>query len=199
MAGVDSTKLTRERMLPTMKGTESPIRICKSAYSDYTLEFERYFVRVTSHSVDVGEIFRVTRKPGTGGATWREDAPVDFTIAEDAGWFTGLQGDFLFVDTGCCPGPRGLILFDLAHQQRVLDTSYIDYPLEPVLRGERWLTYLEVLGDEDADVGQMHPDCPNAERWLREQWGIGYEEEVWFDLHSLRKTRSGIITCSKRQ
>lgn len=198
-AGVDSTKLTWERWQPPMNGTERAVRMWKSTYSDYALEFERYFVRVTSRTDRVGEILRVTRKPGSGAAIWRENAPVDITIDEYFGHFEGLQGDFLFIDASSNVGPRGLIVFDLAHKKRILDTVCQPYPLEPVLQGERWLTYLEDLGDAADEVGELVPDCPNAERWLREQWGIGREEQVWFDLQTLRKTRSGIITCSRRQ
>lgn len=198
-AGVDSTKLTWERWQPPMNGTERAVRMLKSTYSDYALEFERYFVRVTSRTDGVGEILRVTRKPDSGAAIWREDAPVDLTIEEWAGHFEGLEGDFLFIDSSTSPGPRGLIAFDLAHKKRVLDTMCLDHPLEPVLLGERWLTYLEDLGDWDPEPGELHPDCPNAQRWVREGMGPGFEEQVWFDLHTLRKTRSGIITCSRRQ
>ena len=157
-------------------------------------EFRRCFVRVTDLRESVGESLRVTLKRSNRDTTWREDGPVDLTIAEDAGWFLGVEGDPLFIDTGCCPGPRGLVVYDLSSRRKILDTSYVDYPLEPCLIGQRWLTYLEALGD--ASPG---PDCPDAAGWEKDGLGAGFEEQVWFDLRSLGKTRSGIITCSARQ
>lgn len=156
--------------------------------SDYTLEFARYFVHV-SPQADNGDSLRITRKPAT--RTWTVKSPVDRIIAVPARHFIGLHEHFLILDVGCCPDGRGLIVFDLSTGMRVLDVPYQDYPLEPVLLGRRWLAYLE-------DLGETGPACPDAASW-EENFGTGFEEEVWFDLMTLKVTRSGMIACSSRQ
>ncbi len=193
-SGVGSTTMTGERIRTAIKGSEWATRVWKSSYVDYALEFRRCFVRVTMRREAVGETLRVTLKRSDRDTTWREDGRVDVTIVEEAGWFMGLEGDHLFIDSGCCPGPRGLIIYELSSGRRVLMTDYLSYPFEPALVGGRWLTYLEDVADPTP-----LPDCPDATRWREEGWEIGFEEQVWFDLRSHRRARSGIITCSTRQ
>ncbi len=39
-------------------------------------------------------------------------------------WFLAVKGHDLFIDEGCCPGPRGLVIYDLANRDTVLSTDY---------------------------------------------------------------------------
>jgi len=187
----DSVTVIRERMLTGLKGGETAIACRPCGYQDYTLEFEKYIVCVTPRRVDLGDSLWIMHKPASGRMKWTGKSPADLVVSEDAGWFLGLHDHFLFLDEGCCPNGRGLLVYDLSTGKRVLDVTYVGYPFDPMLRGGRWLTYLE-------DLGERGSDCPEAARWERD-FGTGFEEEVWFDLRTLKVTRSGMISCSPRQ
>jgi len=196
-AGSDSARFTRERLRPGVRGAEAPIRIWKSTRREYVVEFRRYFVRATRLTQAVGESLSVTCKVTAADSVWREASRVDLTVAEQFGHFEALCGDYLLVDAGCCPGPRGLIVYDLSRKKSILSEMCLDWPAAPTLRDGRWLTYMEDLGDFENDLPGVK--CPEAAKWRRDQMGVGYEEKVVFDLRSLQKTRTGVITCSPRQ
>lgn len=183
--GIDSTEMVRWRMKTDLAGGETA-RACRPcAYSDYTLEFGRYSVRVVQRHDGVGESLHVTRRISK---TLR--SRVVNTISEDMGSFLGLYGDYLFVDVSSCPCPCGLVIYDLSTGRRIFEAVRMDTPHGPTIRNGRWLIYEEDLGDPEWD-------CPQAAKW--KDMGTGFEEEVWLDLKTLKKTRTGKITCSARQ
>jgi hypothetical protein len=171
-------------------GTETPLRVWRSTYQDYVLEFRRYYVRVVNQYMSVGDSLLVTRKRELPDEAWREDIRVDLTLADDAGFFDGIWGDLMFIDSGCCPGPRGLAVYDLVQRKSVYSADYEDWPTDgPTLRKGRWLTYLEALPES----AWPHFSCPECERT---GMGTGYVEKVVLDLQSLQLARSGDIRCS---
>ncbi|HKQ57365.1 MAG TPA: hypothetical protein VJY35_05820 [Candidatus Eisenbacteria bacterium] len=175
-----------------VQGTERPKRIWTRRHRDDVLEFERCFVRVTRHSHQVGETLYVFQKP-IGTEKVMQGATPDFTIGQDPGWFFGVSGNHLFVDAGSS-WPRGLMAYELPKGRLVLFALYLDDPGLPVLKDGRWLSYVEELEDEPSPG----PDCPDAVRWREQGRPMGFEEEVIFDLKTLKKERSGKVHCSTR-
>lgn len=176
------------------------MRIVNSTYLDYILEFRGCFVRVTGIRESVGETLRVSRKPIAVEAL-SHGTRADLTITEFFGSFFGVSGNRLFVTSGTCPCPQGLIVYDVLTGNKVLDETYMDYPDPPTLERGRWLTYIEPIGEVDSDDMVLWPDppCPEARQWIEHGLGVGYEEEVVVDLQTLRKVRSGKIRCGARQ
>jgi hypothetical protein len=142
----------------------------------------------------VGETLSVFTKPVAAETVMHGAARPDFTLGGDPGWFFGVSGDHLFVDAGSAPWPRGLMAYQLPKGTLVLSALYLDDPELPVLKEGRWLSYFEDLEDDPSP----EPDCPEAALWREQGRPMGYEEEVLFDLKTLRKTRSGRFHCSAR-
>jgi hypothetical protein len=195
-AGSDSALWAASSDHAGISGTEKPLRVRKTKSGRYVAEYRRYFVAVAERDSEVGENIWVYRKP-SANAAWREGMAVDLLIREDMGWFFGVYGDHLFIDSSCCPCPCELIVYDLSLKKSIFSATYLDWRVAPTLRDGRWLTYLENLGDFEDDLPGVN--CPEAAQWRRDKMGVGYEEKVVLDLRSLQKTRTGVITCSERE
>jgi len=178
-------------------GTDRPLRIWKMG-GDYELDFRKYRVRVTEGRGAAGETIRVVRLQGASqSASSPPTAAPLVAVAEEHAWFWGVAGDLLFIDVGCCPFPRGLVVYDLARQTRCFKSSWMNWRQDPTLREGRWFSYTEVIENP-----RKKPDCGKQDElkeWIQQGGDIGYEEDVILDLKTLRVTRSGKIRCGPRQ
>jgi hypothetical protein len=165
-------------------------------------EYRGYWVAVTPARNAVGDTIRVVaRRPGAKAPAGLDigRSPTLMTVVDDDGFFYGLSGDHLLIDVGCCPGPRGLRIYDLRTGQRCFEGTYEEdvveyrgrgYQASPSLREGRWLTFWEPV-EQPAVV----PPCPDARDWD----DVGYDEEVTLDLVTLHVVRSGKFKCFPRQ
>jgi hypothetical protein len=175
-------------------GTNRPLHVRKLGGRDYQLDFRKYRIWVTAGRGAAGETIRVA--PMHRSSEDRTARPLEaaslVAVAEDNTWFWGVAGDFSFIDVGCCPTPRGLVVYDLARRTRVFESSYIE--VGNLVDG-RWLSFVEAVA-----APPLTPECVGeAKEWLDMGGEIGYEEDVILDLETMRVARSGRIRCSPRQ
>jgi hypothetical protein len=175
-------------------GSEAP-KIIKLKDDSVCYSYRKWAVIVTP-TEDVGEDIKVIAKLTAGDETFLADlkkAPVHFKMPAGDNFFFGVYDDFMFVDSGTGPDPRGLDVIDLAQKKNVFSGSYSS----PIAldKGERLVYYLEV----DEKKLKKKPDCPEAEEWKQGQLGIAYEEKVSLDLKTMKMTHSGQLRCAARQ
>ena len=189
-------------------GAEIPLRCDTLGSHEHRLEYRSYVVLVVVARDAVGETIQVTAKQPAGTrapAVGTELARPPLIIVDDAGWFYGLFGDQVFLDVGCCPGPRGLRIYDLRRRERCFEGTYEEdyveyhgqsYPVSPRLRKGRWLTFWEPV-----EGPSPKPPCPEDRlgEWEDSGLEVGYDEEVTLDLLTLQVVRSGKVKCFPRQ
>lgn len=116
--------------------------------------------------------------------------PGDIEIPnEDAEYFLGLQGDFLVLDSGTAPEPRGLRIWDLAKRQKVYSGSYS----QPVTIDAGGVRFWQETGPA-SDAA-----CPQAAHWREQHLGAAMEAEVRMGFADLRVVPLGPTRCSARQ
>ena len=178
------------RLIRAFEGTETPTLLSYSDFRNYALRYGKYVVAVTEVREAVGETIRVYPRIKVGPG---RRSPI-VTVTEDEGWLFGVAGDYLFVDVGCCPHPRGLVIYNLARRKRWFEGSYDTDSL--TLRQGRWLRYAEPVDDVASK-----PECPEDARldWKAADLDVGYDEEVTLDLLTRTVKRSGRVWCAPRQ
>lgn len=185
-------KLSDEKEI--VGNSEAP-KIIKLKDNAVCYSYRKYAVIVSS-TEDVGEDIKVIAKLGASDESFLTDlkkAPIYFKVPEGDNFFYGIYDDFMFIDSGTGPDPRGLDVIDLSQKKNVFSGSYS----QPIaLDKDRRLTYyLEV----DEKKLKKKPDCPEAEEWKKNNLGIAYEEKVSLDLKTLKIAHSGVLRCAARQ
>lgn len=139
-----------------------------------------------------GEEIRVyDRAPRRAASCDDESRRPRFVVprAEEPVYFFGVYRDFLIVDAGCCPGPRGLLIYSLKTGEQVFKGEYSE-PIQ-IRRGR--LSF-------ETPVSRHPPvPCPEGPEWEREGMSIGYREKVAFDFRSGRLIRTGKFGCTSEQ
>jgi hypothetical protein len=175
-------------------GSEAP-KITKLKNETVCYSYRKYAV-IVSPTEDVGEQISVILKLGAGDESFLTDlnkAPVHFKVPEGDNFFYGVYGDFMFIDSGTGPDPRGLDVYDLAQKKDVFNGSYASpIALDKDLR----LVYYEEVDEKKL---KKKPDCPEAAEWKQNNLVIAYEERVSLDLKTLKVARSGVLRCAARQ
>lgn len=158
--------------------------------------YNKYAV-VVAPTEDVGEDIKIIARNSPVDESYLSDpvkAPAYFKVEEGDNYFFGIYADYLFIDSGTAPEPRGLGIYDLAQKKEIYDGSYSSpIKLEKDLR----LTYYEEV--EQSALKGKKVDCPQAEQWKNDGLGVAYEEKVSLDLKTLKKSRSGNIRCAARE
>ncbi len=189
---IEGDKLSDEKEV--VAGSEAP-KIIKLKDNSVCYGYRKWAVIVTP-TEDVGEDIKVIAKLTAADETFLADlkkAPIQFKMPEGDNFFYGVYDDFMFVDSGTGPDPRGLDVIDLAQKKNVFSGSYSS----PIAldKGGRLVYYVEV----DEKKLKTKPDCPEAEEWKQNQLGVAYEEKVSLDLKTMRMIRSGQLRCAARQ
>ena len=105
--------------------------------------------------------------PATQPTDWTKYTHDQLMGMVDSDWknkpmyFKGLEGNFLIIDQGTSPGPRGIIIYDLNAKKQVLSDSY-SQPLDIT----------------STAVGYWNPtaqkvtvqNCPDSVKWTQEGW-----------------------------
>lgn len=105
-------------------------------------------------------------------------------------FFKGLEKNYLIIDEGTAPPPRGLVIYDLNAKKEVLSDSYSP-PLD--------ITNNAVAYWNPINQKVTAENCPDSLKWLQEGLGAGMESHVSFDLATLTKKDLGQIRCQPRQ
>jgi hypothetical protein len=110
-----------------------------------------------------------------------------FRFSENDQSAVGFDGNFLFMDFGCCAGPRGLMIFDLASRDTILNSSYT------VMAGYDSLQTIFFYAPYRPATKN---DCPDFEKQIKQGLEPYLEQLYSFNLTSKRKREIGKFRCS---
>lgn len=115
----------------------------------------------------------------------------DFELStEDPIYYLGLTGNFLLLDEGTAPPPRGLKVYDLVQSAMV----YSDQYNRPVEIGEGTLTYWQ-----PTKTAPTAENCPDLATLKENGLGAGIERRVKLDVATQTLEVLGETRCSARQ
>ena len=101
-----------------------------------------------------------------------------------------IEGDFLILDSGSTPPPRGLDVYDLTLKKNVYTDKY-NLPIEV---GNDIIRYWQPI---DSLVNAKN--CPKYQEYTAQGLGAGIEREVVLTLSSLKVAPTGEQRCAPRQ
>ncbi len=99
----------------------------------------------------------------------------------------GIDGNFVLMDFGCCPGPRGLMIIDLVHPDTILNTSYTN---TAGYDSTQTLYYFAPFHRATKN------DCPDYDRQIQEGLTPYVEQLYSFNLPTRQKVKTGKFRCS---
>ena len=177
------------KSIGVISGTEIPEVYRSKKHTCYV--YERYEVFEIPIAGQAGQDILVIVRSNHG------DARCDFTGRGEvlfidgkghANHFDGLYKNHLFIDQGCCPGFRGLVIYNLLTGAPVYKASV----LTPVSFSYPSLT-LRKKTDKTVP-------CPEAAEWRRKyDFRFAFDEKVVLDLNTLQEEYSGEVTCIPQQ
>jgi len=177
-----------------VQGSEVPAAHQKQKQSECYV-FSRYVILTKETEDGVGEDIHIwLREPSSDPKRSCAGKSVNayFTIKnDDSNFFFGLFGQYLFVDIGTGPEPRGLSVFDLSKKKKIYEASY-NTPIK--IGADGALDFWKPL---EKDLPKK--DCPQAKKWERQGLGYGFERRVIVDLKSLKERAVGLPRCTPRQ
>jgi hypothetical protein len=194
MAGQAVAEATRSNQESVgIPGTEVPAAHKREGHACYV--YDKYVVFVTEDSETVGEQIKVALRQPQADPAKSCDVKAAKTYLlipnDDANFFFGLAGDYLFIDSGTGPEPRGLTIYSLSKKKKVYTDSYS----QPITLGkDRRLDFYKP-SEKDGDL----KDCREASKWQAEQLGVGWDQRVILDLTTMREMTVGRLRCSPRQ
>lgn len=116
--------------------------------------------------------------------------PGDLEIPnERAEYFLGVQGDFLILDSGTAPEPRGLVIWNLETRTKVFTGLYS----RPLTIDRKGLTFWQETGVATDE------NCPQLALWRSQHLGAAVETQVRLGLDDLAIVRGVATRCSARQ
>lgn len=152
-------------------------------------ENDKYYLTINPLSGD----FLVKYKTGNKriyNCIYKVDAS-DFEINnEGADWYYGLENDFLFIDEGTGPPPRGLKVYDLIKRLKIYSGSYNTPTNISNNSIEFW---------KEVSIKVTRENCSDKDKWESGGLGTAIEEHVRLDLVSLKETSLNEFRCSPRQ
>lgn len=156
-------------------------------------ESSKYFVVESGVTGSVGTNFLVKYKTSDRQKIQclynTEEA--DFEIKNEwAEYYLDLTNDFLVLDSGTGPPPRGLIVYDLVKHKKVFEDSYS----EPITIQGNVITYWSSL-----DIEATPQNCEKLAEYSSMGFGAGIEAFVSVDLTNLTKKELGEYRCNPRQ
>jgi len=116
-----------------------------------------------------------------------------FMIIKDSDeqFFSGASGDKVFIDSGTGTDSRKLAIINLPSKKTIYSVEAREIGK---ISGSRYLTYTEF-----SDHKRPLSECPQAKRWRRESFSIGWVQKVRLDLENLKKINLGKISCTALQ
>lgn len=115
----------------------------------------------------------------------------NFSIKEsEAEFFLASTTDFIFVDQGTAPPPRGLSVYNLNSCSVVFKDQY-SRPFD--VKGNE-VTYWSPVAESVTNT-----NCPKKSEYESQGLGAGIESYVSLDLTTIKKTVIGESRCGARQ
>jgi hypothetical protein len=104
----------------------------------------------------------------------------DFELLnQEATYFLAFTNNFLVLDSGTAPEPRGLTIYDLRNRQKVFTDSYA----RPFSALGDTITYWSPI-----ETVPTEKSCPNVKLYTEQGLGAVIEDNVSLDLATLTKT-----------
>jgi putative hemolysin len=156
-------------------------------------ESDAYFVVEKSRAPEVGSDILVKRKASASEDIACAYAPTegDYVLSGlDATYVEVLEGEFLILDSGTAPDPRGLSVYDLSKEREI----YTDRYSKPIELKNGTFTYWQPV-----DTVPTVQNCPELANWQASGLGAGIERHVSLNLATLKVTPLGETRCSARQ
>ena len=108
----------------------------------------------------------------------------------EATYFVSLENNFLIIDHGTAPDPRGLIVYDLNLQKKV----YSDRYSKPIEIKDDTITYWSPISQK-----VTVENCPESTGWYKNGLGAGIESHITLSLQDFSVKELGESRCSVRQ
>jgi len=177
-------------------GTETPrVEQCPSGaayiYKEYTI-----YVSEAPGSPGQDIFFSKSPSPASGPCvTGKESKYFTIRSADSGGacYFSGISGDYLFIDQGTGPSYRTLSIFDM--RDKTYPLSAVRYA-DAVIEGGNF-TYYETMDEVEGALAKI--PCPKAPEWKRQGLNVVYEEQMSFDLKTGRQNSLRRFRCSPAQ
>lgn len=152
-----------------------------------------YFVVAKNNEGEPGQSILLKRKAAATQAFPCEyaKAPGDLEMSISGPiYFLGITGNFLLLDSGTAPHPRGLTVYDITKEQDVYTDQY-NVPTD--IEGDTF-TYWQ-----PAEVPVTVSNCPDLVEWTKNGLSGSLERHVSLDLTTLKVKDLGQTRCSARQ
>ncbi len=107
-----------------------------------------------------------------------------------AEYFLAFTDNFLVLDSGTAPEPRGVIVYDLRSHKNVFTDSYA----KPVIVKGDTLTYFS-----KTDSNPTLENCPNLNEYKGNGLGAVIMSKITVDLSSFSKKELGVFDCRATQ
>jgi hypothetical protein len=114
----------------------------------------------------------------------------DYEIKGWAYWYYKLQNNYLVIDSGTAPPPRGLDIYDLAKKQKIYENSYGSI----ISLDDSSIVFWKI-----SDTEPTSENCPEKTGWEKEGLGAVIYEQVRLILASLEETNLNQMRCSATQ
>lgn len=156
-------------------------------------ESDQYFIVTQNRDGEVGQDILIKKKSSpsdTPQCVYQKGAG-DIELTDNGPTYAlALIGQYLLLDSGTAPFPRGLAVYDISKQAQV----YTDRYSGPTKAGEHSYTYWQPIDTEPTAA-----NCPNLAEWQANGLGAGMERHVTLDLATLQVKDLGETRCSARQ
>ncbi len=123
---------------------------------------------------------------------WAKYSQDDLMAMYNADWqnqamyYKGLEGNYLIIDQGTAPDPRGLIIYDLSSKEEVLNERYSS-PLD--------ISANSVAFWSPTSAEPTGENCPDLSFWQGNGLGAEIESHVSFNLTTLTKSDLNETRC----
>lgn len=153
----------------------------------------KYFAiqRANADSVGSDILIKYKERPDQRFPCEYAAAGGDFEIPNVmAEYFLTFTDNFLVLDSGTAPPPRGLVVHDLRSRTKVLTDSYT----KPVTVEGDSITYFS-----ETEQKPTAENCPDLSNYTANGLGAAIMSKVTVDLLSLSKKDTGVIECIATQ
>jgi len=151
----------------------------------------KFFV-ITKDSDVIGKEFLIKK------TTDSEKVPCDYTVATgdfelklQATYFLALEKDFLILDSGTAPDPRGLSIYNLNSNREV----YLGRYSKPISIEKNTITFWSPT----EKIKPTTENCPSLEEYTASGLSAGIESKVVLNLLDMTIKELGEYRCSARQ
>ena len=153
----------------------------------------RYFAIEKSLAPNVGSNILIKYKTSP-----EEKLPCVYAVANgdfeppnvEAQYFLAFTDNFILLDSGTAPEPRGLIVYDLRSRKQVFTDSYA----KPVIVVGDTITYLS-----KTSIEPTAQNCPDLKTYTSNGLGAVIMSKVTVDLKTLFKKDAGMFECKATQ